>query len=188
MPTGYRDGGQWSSTGSSREGPSAARRSSAGKPNHHLSTSENGINHIKKYEDFSEKMYHDQANKPTIGYGHRIKPGEQFPARISHAEAIALLKNDISEAENAVRKHVTVPLAQHEFDALTSLAFNVGTTGFAKSRMLAMLNAGNRDGAMKELLDFNKITIKKDGKDVKVTSDGLIVRRAADKRLFLGQR
>lgn len=94
-------------------------------------------------------------------------------------DAYMLLANDLSIAEKAVNRHVKVPLTQNQFDALTSLTFNIGATGLATSTLLRVLNQGDYDKAAGRFLDFNK-----SGTPKKIDS-GLVNRRNAERELFL---
>ena len=76
----------------------------------------------------------------TIGYGHLIKPGEDFRNGITENVATELLLSDIATAERAVRDNITVPLSQNQFDALTSLAYNIGTRNFVDSTVVKYIN------------------------------------------------
>ena len=121
--------------------------------------SENGINMLKKLEGSVTKndkhiIYDDKTGKPvntneplpngaTIGYGHLIKTGEDFRNGISEATATELLRADIATAERAVKDNITVPLTQNQFDALTSLAYNIGTKNFADSTVVKYVNNPN---------------------------------------------
>jgi lysozyme len=101
--------------------------------------SENGLNLIKKFESFSSKVYPDERGLPTIGWGHLIKPNENF-TEIDLTQAERLLQEDIQEAETCVNAVVKVDLTQNQFDALVSLCFNIGINAFKKSTMVRMLN------------------------------------------------
>ena len=81
----------------------------------------------------------------TIGYGHTggVQPGDTC----TPAQAEAWLLDDIATAVAAVNRLVTVPLTQHEFDALVDFTFNAGEGNFASSTMLRMINAGDSAGA-----------------------------------------
>ncbi len=140
-----------------------------------LSSSENGINAIKKFEGCKLSTYQCSANTWTIGYGHtgNVKQGQT----ITQAQADAYLKSDIKTFENEVKRLVKVPLTQNQFDALVSFTYNVGSGNLAKSTLLKKLNAGDYNGAAQE---FSKWT-KSGGKQVQ----GLVTRRAAEKEMFL---
>ena len=125
-----------------------------------MGMSDDGINWLKGKEDKildkqgNHIIYDDQTGKPvntneplpkgaTIGYGHLIKNGEDFRNGISEAKATELLRADIAIAERAVRDNITVPLSQNQFDALTSLAYNIGTKNFANSTVVNYINNPN---------------------------------------------
>jgi GH24 family phage-related lysozyme (muramidase) len=66
---------------------------------------------------------------------------------------------------------------QNMFDAIISLAYNIGTNAFAKSSVLRNLKAGNKQAAADSFLAWNKAG----GKVLK----GLVNRRQAERKLFL---
>ena len=125
-----------------------------------MTMSDDGVNWLKGKEDKvldkqgNHIIYDDQTGKPvntneplpkgaTIGYGHLIKNGEDFKNGISEAKATELLRTDIAIAERVVRDNITVPLTQNQFDALTSLAYNIGAKNFADSTVVKYVNNPN---------------------------------------------
>lgn len=136
-----------------------------------------GLDHIKQWEQFVPTPYNDGYGNMTIGYGHVIRPGEQF-TRISEGQGLALLQQDVGSAEAAVNSLVAVPLTQSMFDALVSLVFNWGEGNFARSSHLQRLNAGDYAGAAQRLGEH---PVTSGGQ----YSRGLANRRAAEKSLFL---
>mgnify|MGYP000789209072 FL=1 len=82
-------------------------------------------------------------------------------------------------AERVVRDYVKVPLAQSQFDALTSLVFNIGTVAFVRSTLLACLNDGDYDGVAVQWMRWKYFK----GKVV----PGLERRRAMELAVFRGQ-
>jgi lysozyme len=109
-----------------------------------MSLSSKGLDFIKKYEKLRLKSYRDQAGYLTIGYGHKISPGEDFSGGITKDEALNLLKHDVQGAVNAVNASLGVPLKQNQFDALVSLAFNAGPVSVkATNQMMRAVNAGH---------------------------------------------
>jgi lysozyme len=107
-------------------------------------------------ESFSNKVYMDSAGYPTIGYGHKIRPGEHFPSPISEETARRLLIDDLKDAESAVNNLVKVPLSQGQYDALVDLTYNVGRGTFTSSGLLKVLNNGDYDEALRRLRMYNK--------------------------------
>ena len=61
---------------------------------------------------------------------------------ITEAEAEALLVKDLKRFEAAVSRLITVPLTQHEFDAIVSFAFNCGEGALQESTFRRRMNAG----------------------------------------------
>ncbi|CAK0760751.1 lysozyme [Gammaproteobacteria bacterium] len=144
-----------------------------------LRTSQAGIGLVKEYEGLRLNVYKDSAGKPTIGYGHLIKPGENFDTGISAKKAELMLANDLLATEDSVKRIVNVPLTQGQFDALVSLVFNIGAGEFQRSTLLRRLNAGDLAGAAEEFLRWNK----SGGKVI----EGLRRRRVAERVVFLGE-
>lgn len=138
-----------------------------------------GLNLIKSFEGLRLEAYQDVAGIWTIGYGH-IKNVKEGMA-ISEAEAEALLRDDLADAESAVSRFVKEPISENEFSALVSLVFNIGSGAFAGSTVLRKLNAGDHKGAADAILMWNRSTVG--GK--KVVVQGLVRRREAERSLFL---
>jgi GH24 family phage-related lysozyme (muramidase) len=153
--------------------------------------SERGVDIVKDFEGYSATPYKDSAGKLTIGYGHLIKPGESFTT-IDKAKAKELLAQDMKEAERAVKRAITKPLTQNQFDALTSMAYNIGINAFRKSTLVKEINAGNIEKAPSEMMKWSKVTknIEKtvNGRTVsvptKVINKGLLNRRTREAKLF----
>ncbi len=143
-----------------------------------LRNSQAGIELIKEYEGLRLKVYKDSAGLPTIGYGHLIKPGENFAAGITEKQAEQMLVVDLVTAEDAVKKWVSVALSKGQFDALVSLVFNIGVGSFRKSTLLRKLIAGDVAGAAAEILKWDKVG----GRVV----EGLVRRWVAERKLFVG--
>lgn len=81
---------------------------------------------IEQFEGFRNLPYLDVAGRPTCGYGHLIKAGEDFSAGITEAQAQDLLQADVETAEKAVNAHIPAWCNQNQFDALVDFTFNLG--------------------------------------------------------------
>jgi lysozyme len=114
-----------------------------------------GLALLKVSEGFRSQTYFDVAGFRTIGFGHRLTPGEVFPEGVTVNEANDILAHDIAIAEASVKYLVKVPLTQGQFDALVDFVFNLGGTRLLGSTLLRLLNAGNVDQAGLELLKWN---------------------------------
>lgn len=138
----------------------------------------NGLQLIKRFEGFSPTIYLDAAGLPTIGYGHLIKPHETtlFKAGITEDKAVELLKSDIAVAERAVTRLITVPLTDHQFDALVSFTFNLGAGTLQRSTLRAKLNRQEYWCVPAEMMRW----IHAGGQKI----PGLIIRRMAEVELY----
>lgn len=112
--------------------------------------SEACVSQVQIFEGYREVPYMDDAGFLTWGYGHKQRPGEPVPHRISPQQASALLAADLSIAGAAVRRHVTVELTQAQFDGLVDWTFNLGEGRLAGSTMLERINEGDWDGACEQ--------------------------------------
>jgi GH24 family phage-related lysozyme (muramidase) len=124
--------------------------------------------------------YQDSVGIWTIGVGHTSAAGLPKVAKglkITAAESDEILSRDLKTFEAGVRAAVKVPLSQNEFDALVSLAFNIGVGAFSKATLVKKLNAGDRAGAADQFLVWNKAG----GKTLK----GLVTRRQSERKQFL---
>lgn len=115
---------------------------------------------IQNFEGLSLKAYRD-AGGWSIGYGHYLGEDSSHAGRsITQAEADALFTADVRKYENAVNTYAPGG-AQHEFDAMVSLAYNIGTGspgkgGFADSTVAREHRAGNRARAAQAFALWNK--------------------------------
>jgi lysozyme len=160
-----------------------------------LQTSPAGRGFIEGREGLELVPYRDESRFWTVGFGHKItdpavlarldagEPPSTF-ALASRDAADQIMSNDLRVAESAVNSRVTVEIAQHQFDALVSFAFNVGTgqEGFSGSTLLRLLNAGDFEGAADEFPKWCHDVV--DG--VKVVSQNLRARRNLERAMFLG--
>lgn len=137
-------------------------------------TSSRGINAIKIFEGFREIPYEDAVGIITVGYGHT---GKRAYSRVSKEEAEKLLIEDVCIAEECINTFVTKSLLQHEFDALVSLIYNIGTGAFKKSTLLKRLNEGRKYDTANEFLRWDKAGGKR--------LNALNKRRRSERRMFL---
>ncbi len=112
--------------------------------------SREGAAFIARFEGFRAQLYNDPAGHCTIGIGHLVHLGRcngsepaEFKRGITRQRAFELLQEDARAVVAAVRRHVRVPLAQHQLDALCSWGFNCGTGVFTTSTLVRKLNEGD---------------------------------------------
>ena len=118
-----------------------------------------------------------KGDVPTIGFGTTagVKPGDT----IEPVQALVRKLQDVQRFEGALKQCVRVPLHQHEYDALLSLAYNIGPGAFCGSTLVRRLNAGDYAGACAEILRWDRFR----GEPLR----GLTLRRQAENRQCLGQ-
>ena len=124
-----------------------------------MKVSSKGLELIKEFEGFSSVAYLCSAKKATIGYGNTfwedgtpVKIGDQ----ISKERAETLLKHVVDNFSVAVEVDIKIEVTQNQFDAMVSLAYNIGLGAFKNSTLLRQLNRGNFVGASQEFLRWDK--------------------------------
>lgn len=98
-----------------------------------------GLSLIKEFEGFSAEVYKDVAGKRTIGYGHLLRPDDDFES-VSEAEAEQLLRVDVRKAEQAVEVLMRVPLNDNQFAALVAFTYNLGGGALQRSTLRQCIN------------------------------------------------
>lgn len=145
-----------------------------------MRTSQAGLDVVKAFEGFRARSESLPNGRWIIGYGHMRRAREGI--RVSETEAEAILREyDLPPVERYVMRCVLAPMSQNEFDALVSLAFNIGPKAFASSDVVASINGGNRLEAAQAFDHWRRAKI---GGRVQIV-DALVRRRAAEKALFL---
>jgi lysozyme len=145
--------------------------------------SASGLNFIMGEEGYVPYAYNDPAGHATFGVGHLLHRGPVT----AHDQAIwgtrsnpkprslvlSVFAADLEKYVDAVNAAVKVEKSQKMEDAMVSLAFNIGTGGFAGSTVVKRLNAGDRNGAANAFLLWDNPSI-------------LRPRRERERNLFLG--
>ncbi len=113
---------------------------------------------------------------PTIGFGttQNVKIGD----KVTVAEALNRAVVDVQKFEGAIKSCVTVPLHQYEYDAYTSLAYNIGSGAFCRSTLVRLLNKTNYDDACRQILKWDNFK----GKPLR----GLTIRREKEYKQCIG--
>jgi len=158
-----------------------------------MNVSQKCIEMIKHHEGVRTKPYKCPAFLWTVGVGHVIDPNHAkvplaerkdlpIPAgwdrTLSMEEVDDILKKDLARFVSGVlRLCPATANNQNHLDALTSFSFNVGLGNLQRSQVRMRYNRGDFEGAMDELLTWNKAG----GKVLK----GLDNRRKDERALFL---
>jgi len=140
-----------------------------------MKTSQKGVAEIAGHEGIVLSPYRDSAGTWTFGVGHTSAAGPPDPAALERgarrplAAALEIFRDDLRRYEERVSRAVTVPLEQHEFDALVSFDFNTG--GIFRAKLVKHLNAGDREAAAAGFDGWHR-------------PPEIVPRRDAEKRLF----
>lgn len=116
--------------------------------------SPDGIDFLIKEEGLILHPYKDQVGIPTIGIGctyyengNRVTMADP---PITRDRAIALFRNLLKHYEAAVWSVTRDDINQNQFDALTSLCFNIGVHGFKGSTVVKRVNANPNDKKIRD--------------------------------------
>lgn len=120
---------------------------------------------ITEFEGFSAKPYLCSAKVPTIGYGSTYysdnKRVTMLDKEITKVQAFEMFKTIADRFASVVSKLITSPLNQNQFNALVSLAYNIGTGNFASSTLLKKVNKNHNDITIAlEFKKWNKVNKK----------------------------
>jgi lysozyme len=146
-----------------------------------MKVSEKGCKLLHQFEGCKLTAYLCPAKIFTIGFGNTfyldgtpVKQGD----KITEEQAEELFKSILVNFENCVLKALgKTKVSQNKFDALVSLAYNIGCGNFRKSSVLRLTIANPNDPAIANaFLMWNKIKGK--------VSNGLTSRREQEAILF----
>lgn len=138
-----------------------------------------GIDLICAFEGLRLKAYDDGIGVWTIGFGTTVYPNRikvKKGDRCTEAQAKSYMAYDLKQFERAISSAVTVHINQNQFDALVSLAYNIGVNAFNQSTLIKKLNCAD-DRAAADQFD---VWVNAGGKRMQ----GLVNRRKVEKKLF----
>lgn len=107
-----------------------------------------GYKLIQQFEGLKLKAYQDSVGIWTIGYGNityldgsKVKKGDE----ITREQADLMFKSTANKFALEVAKLINVCLTQNQFNALVSLAYNIGIGAFKGSTLLKKVNNNPND-------------------------------------------
>lgn len=135
-----------------------------------------GRKFVQGWEGLRLYVYDDGVGVKTIGWGNtNYAKSYPFGHRITRQKAERLFKQDINRFEKYVFNRFARPFPQHQFNALTSFAYNLGSI---KSGLYYAILENNTKKVMYKL----RLYVKAGGKRLR----GLVRRRNAEARLYGG--
>ena len=141
----------------------------------------NGYKLIQGFEGLSLVPYLCKAKVATIGWGNIFYPSgikvTMQDKPISLATASWMFRTIADRFAVDVDKLIKANINQNQFNAIASLAYNIGIAGLAKSTLLKKVNINPNDPTIAtEFAKWNKVG----GKVV----NGLTKRRAVEAKLY----
>lgn len=140
-------------------------------------TSKIGLDLIKSFEGFSSKQYDDGTGVMTIGYGTTSADISPLPTFLTEVEASTLLAKKLREKYEPAVHALHLHLNQNQFDALVSVAYNLGPHIFDESHDIGKaLHSHNLTAVPRILLEYDDPGTPEQA--------GLLRRRQAEAKLF----
>ena len=152
---------------------------------------------ISSWEGTQTTAYEDMAGIATIGVGSTYYPAGTKYIRngiehIATSKTKVLMGDKITTVEahrmardeaqatfgKGIAKCITAPISQNEFDAYTSMSYNIGTNAFCGSTLVRLLNAYNYGEACKQILRWVYVGSKR--------VQGLVNRRNEEFKMCIG--
>ena len=102
-----------------------------------------------------------QGDKPTYGFGMTFRADGtpvQMGDKTNPIEAIQRSLNHIQKDEAGIKKCVTVPLSQVEYDLMVDFAYQYGVPALCKSTMVKKANKGDYKGSCAGYLQYKKVS------------------------------
>jgi len=132
---------------------------------------------IKSFESCRLDAYMPTKNDvPTIGWG--TTKGVKMGMRWTQAQADAAFAAELAEFGAQVASRLgSAPTTQGQYDAMVSLAYNIGVGAFGDSTLLKLHKAGDYVAAAAQFARWNK--------QAGVVLNGLTRRRAAEAGMYL---
>lgn len=115
---------------------------------HVMHVSPTGIAFMHRWESCKLYAYLDIGGVWTIGWGTTVYPNGKRVKEwdtCTQAEADAWFTSDLVRFERDVDSYITDQIFQPEFDALTSLCYNIGPQRFKTSTLRRRVNVDHND-------------------------------------------
>jgi lysozyme len=139
--------------------------------------SKSGLALLRKFEGFYAAPVQLSKRRWMVGHGH-VRVGAAGEP-VTKTEADTLLRLDAAAIAVTVNAALQTRLTQSQFDALVSFALSIGPAAFVKSQVLRKVNARDFVAAATAMDAWRK------SRTSGALSDALVLRRAAEKALFL---
>lgn len=142
-----------------------------------MNISTTGLRLLMVREGVRLKAYQDQEGIWTIGVGHTSMAGPPHVYNglvLTYEQVQNLFMNDVQKYVTGVNSALRRTANQCQFDAMTSLCYNIGVGGFTGSTVVHKFNLGDINGAANAFLMWEHPA-------------SLATRRQSERRQFLGE-
>jgi len=139
------------------------------------------VDFVKRFEGYEPLVKNDMVGVPTLGYG---MTGQEIKGLryVTEGQASKMLEDLLNSKYALPIKNSLVAkgvmLNQNQFDAITSMAYNIGVDGLLNSTLYKNICNGNRD---RNLITSNFRMWSKAGGN---TVNGLLRRRTEEAQMF----
>lgn len=102
-----------------------------------------------------------KGDVPTLAFGTTTRPDGspvQMGDTTNPVDALQRKHRDLVKFEGALKRCVTVPLHQSEYDIYVDMTYNIGSGAFCSSTIVARLNARDYAGACEAILMWRKVS------------------------------
>lgn len=137
-----------------------------------LSLSAAALVGLLAHEGYSDRAIIPVAgDRPTVGFGSTFRD-DGSPVRmgdtITPPKAVARSYAHIAKDEAGIKRCVTAPLTQGEYDTMVDFAYQYGVPTLCKSSMVREANAGNYRAACDAYLLYKRVA----GRDCSIRANG----------------
>lgn len=112
-------------------------------------------------EGYTEKaVIPVKGDVPTVGFGMTYRPDGtpvQMGDRTNPIDAIQRSLSHIQKDEIGIKKCVTAPLSQVEYDLMVDFAYQYGVPTLCRSSMVKKANIGDYVGSCKAYLQYKRV-------------------------------
>lgn len=112
-----------------------------------------------------------KGDVPTVGFGSTVKE-DGTPVRMGDTttpvQALQRTLTHIQHDESGIKRCVTAPLTQTEYDVMVDFAYQYGPAALCSSSMVKLANAGDYAGSCQAYAKFRYVA----GRDCSIRSNG----------------
>lgn len=137
-----------------------------------LSLSAVGFVGLVAHEGYTDRaVIPVQGDRPTVGFGSTFRDDGtpvQMGDTITPPKAVARSYAHIAKDESRLKRCVTAPLTQYEYDTLVDHAYQYGAAATCGSEVVRLTNAGRYEEACQAYLNWKRVN----GRDCSIRSNG----------------